>query len=160
MRTKRYFVNEYGKNHLVISGRYGSYCKINGCNFSEKEMQELGYEIQDLTADQATELTEKFAAWQRKISIEARAREMEQRKLSVEICLKAEPLEIGEGNHLWQHITTISKQMEEAYHGCGRGTAYIKDGKIIAFHYGFEQPENAPVAKAICVELSAHQILY
>ena len=27
--------------------------------------------------------------------------------------------------------------MIEAYHGSGKGIAYTKDGKLIAFHYGY-----------------------
>lgn len=160
MRTKRYFVKKNGENYPVISGRFGDYCKKNGFNHSEKDMRELGFEIQELTVEQAKELNEKYAAWQSEMNAAAREREMQLRKQSVEICLNCEPLEIGEGNHLWNHITDISEEMGEAYHGCGKGTAYIKDGKIIAFHYGYDRPDNAPSAETKQVEFSSFQILF
>lgn len=160
MKTKRYFVNGNGENHLAISGRYGEYCKIKGINYSVKEMQKLGFEIQDLTSEQAKDLSEKFAAWKCEAAAAEHEHEMQERKRCVEICLNCDPLEIGEGNHLWNHITDISEEMGEAYHGCGKGTAYISDGKIIAFHYGYSHPDNAPEAEAIQVEFSSYQILF
>ena len=51
--------------------------------------------------------------------------------------------------------------MIEAYGGCGKGTAYVIEGNVIAFHYGYEQPTNAPVnCEVIRVELSGTQICF
>lgn len=160
--TRKYFVNAYGKNAPVISGRYGDYCRLRGIAFSEKEMRKLGYEIQELTPEQALKLSEKYAVRQLELGKAEHERDMQQRKQSVEICLNCQPLEIGQGNIIWEHITTISKEMLDAYHGCGKGTAYIREGKIIAFHYGYNQPENAPTedAQVVRVEFSCLQILF
>lgn len=160
MNTKRYFVKNNGENYPAISGRFGDYCKRNGFNYSTKDMLAAGFEIQNLTTDQVKELNERYNAFQDRIKEEEHQREMQERERNVEICLNCEPLEIGEGNHLWTHITDITEGMKEAYHGCGKGTAYIKDGKIIAFHYGYDKPVNAPKAEFIYVDFSCYQILF
>lgn len=159
-KTKNYFVNETGENYPVISGRYGAYCRQGRINYSEKEMAELGYKIESLTANQVAEYDAKYAAWQKEQREHFQRIEMEKREKDVDICLNSTPLEIGEGNDLWNHITNVSEEMGGAYHGCGKGTAYIRDGKIIAFHNGYNRPANAPEAEAIQVEFSCYQILF
>ncbi len=158
MRTKLYFKK---KNQIVdlLKGRYGNYAKFFG-NSSEKKMQELGFEIVSLTREEVLNYNKLHTLEQEDIKKLAYNQKMQERAEQVSICLKSEPLEIGDGNHLWGAITSITGDMQEAYHGCGKITAYLKDGKIIAFHYGYERPDNAPTCEAIKCEVSGMQILF
>lgn len=159
MKTRNFFVKG---NQVVniINGRYGKYANYYG-NSSEKKMLGYGFEIKALTDDEVSNLKaigrqelEAQLAKEQAIKLANRAQQ-------VEICLNSEPLTVGDGNNLWTSVTNIGGGMEEAYHGCGQITAYISEGKIIAFHYGFEQPINVPVgAQPIQCEVSCHQILF
>ena len=90
-----------------------------------------------------------------------RAIEIERRAKQVDLCLASEPIVIGEGNNLWLHVTDLVGGHLEAYTGCGLATAYIADGKIIAWHYGNERPSNAPACDYVQLcEVSCTQMLF
>lgn len=158
--SKQYFVS--ATNILpAINGRYGIYAKINGYNYSEKNLTEMGYELRSLTADEVNNIMAAQKALVAQAEANRRAIEIERRAKQVELCLSDEPLAIGEGNTLWLHITDLAGGHLEAYAGCGLATAYIADGKIIAWHYGDEHPANAPACDYVQLcEVSCSQILF
>ena len=158
--SKQYFVS---KTSIIpaINGRYGLYGKLNRFNYSEKDFAKMGYELRSLTDDEVNDVMAAQKAFAAKAKANSRALELEVRAKQVEICLASEPLAIGEGNNLWLHITDLEGGHREAYSGCGLATAYIADGKIIAWHYGNERPANAPVCDYVQLcEVSCSQILF
>lgn len=143
-RKKAYFVDEHGKIFAAINGRYGFYAKNRGVNMSEKIMLNYGYNIQYLTDAEAAAESAKYNDYIKALNKRERVQRLQYAADCVTKCLEAEPLNIGGGNHLFGHITHIVGGAQEAYHGCGEGLAYVKNEQIIAFHYGFARPNNAP----------------
>lgn len=143
-RKKAYFVDEHGKIYPVLNGRYGVYAKIRCVNMSEKFMLNCGYNITYLTDAEAAAESARYNDYVKALSERDRIERLRLAAECVKICLDSEPLNIGGGNHLFGHITHIVGGAKEAYHGCGEGLAYVKNGQIIAFHYGFARPNNAP----------------
>lgn len=142
----------------ILRGRYGRYANYCG-NTSEKKMGEMGFEIVSLTREDAEECHKLFKQEKEEIMCKGYEEEMKERANQINICLNSEPLEVGQGNALWGSITNITGSMKDAYKGCGKISAYIKDGKIIAYHYGHRQPDNAPDCECIQCEVSCFQIL-
>lgn len=59
--------------------------------------------------------------------------------------------------------TLYRTDLAEGYAGCGKGTAYVADGHVIAWHYGYRMPERwaAPGgAEAVRIMLSCTQIVF
>lgn len=144
-KKKAYFVNEHGKIFAAINGRYGVYATDRGVNRSEKFMLNYGYNITYLTDAEAAAKSAKYNDYINALRERERNERLQHAADCVKICLESEPLNIGGGNHLFGHITHIVGGAQEAYHGCGEGLAYVKNGQIIAFNYGFERPNNAPI---------------
>ena len=143
-QKKAYFVDERGAIYAVLNGKYGVYAKDRGVNMSEKTMLSYGYTIQYLTNAEAAAESTRYNDYLKALRERDRIERLRLAAECVKICLEAEPLNIGGGNHLFGHITHIVGGAQEAYHGCGEGLAYVKNGQIIAFHYGFARPNNAP----------------
>ena len=153
----------------AIASRWGGYYTSGlyggRANYSEKAIAEFGYELAQVTkaeADRIKRLEVKRSARLEAKRVEA---EMAKRERAVEVCLAADPLEVkanDEGNPLVQSVVDLAgTPFIEVYHGCGRGTAYVKAGKLIAYHYGHRQPVNAPTGEdvqAIHCHLSGTQV--
>ena len=107
-------------------------------------MLNYGYHIEYLTDAEAAAESAKYNDYIKALNERERVQRLQYAADCVTKCLEAEPLNIGGGNHLFGHITHIVGGAQEAYHGCGEGLAYVKNGQIIAYHYGFERPNNAP----------------
>lgn len=158
--SKQYFVSAT-ETTPVIAGRYGAYARINGYNYSEKQMIKWGFEVRTLTTDEVNAIMAEQKARLADIKANEEAMEMARRAKQVELCLAGEPLAIGEGNQYWTAITKLEANHLEAYTGCGSATAYITDGKIIAWHYGNRRPANAPECDyAQQCEVSCTEILF
>lgn len=170
MKTETVFVNRNAASHLpvvvsILSGRYGTYSKVRGINRSEKAMMEMGYRTERLTDDEmfalaAAHKSEKDA--QDKIYHDEK---MKERFDCVAECLACEPVSVIEnegGNPYVSMIANLSDtNMIDQYGGCGKGTAYVTDNKVVAFHYGYEQPANAPDnTTAVRIEFSCTQICF
>lgn len=148
----------------VLNGKWGQYCKKGRTNFSTKTMQELGYQIVDINKEQAEAISNQLRA---DIALQNQQyfnSKLENRYNAVNICLLSKPVKIvknsGE-NTLVTHVANLGESgMIEAYEGCGKGTAYIKDNMVIAFHYGYDKPVNAPNLESVKVELSCTQLCF
>lgn len=168
MATKQYF-KRGNQITEVVNGRYGSYARFSPyglgmSNYSEKRMLEDGYEIVSLTKEEATALNEAHRQ-----EVDARNRAEYEQKMAdrfdqVTTCLASAPIEIVSnegGSRFVSAVANIKGGMEEAYHGCGKCTAYVKDGMVIAFHYGYDSPSNAPTdCNAVRCECSCYQICF
>jgi hypothetical protein len=95
-----------------------------------------------------------------------RKEDLKERYEQVDICLKAEPVQVIENEYSnispVTHVANLSNtDMIKAYKGCGKCTAYVKDGYLVAFHYGYERPDNRPKdCEAIRVEASCTQLCF
>lgn len=160
-KKKAYFVNPKGEIYAAINGKYGVYAHDRGVNMSEKFMLNCGYNITYLTDAEAAAESAKYNDYINALHERERNERLQYAADCVTKCLEAEPLNIGGGNHLFGHITHIVGGAQEAYHGCGEGLAYVKNGQIIAFQYGFERPNNAPVCDYVqSVIFSCYEILF
>lgn len=170
MKTQTVFVNResnvlYPVVVSILKGRYGSYCQVRGINRSEKAMMEMGYSIEHLTREEiialsAAQKAEKDA--QDKIYHD---KKMKERFDCVAACLSCDPVAIIEndgGNPMVAMVANLGgTSMINQYAGCGKGTAYVSDGKVVAFHYGYEQPANAPEnATVVRIGFSCTQICF
>lgn len=151
MKTSNYFVKRNSQSEdlasaiAVISGKYGNYARINGINWSEKELAKFNYTIEPLTKNEYNEI---ISNWKNKIAenvSEYEAQKLYDRSIQIDVCLASAPIEISlKESEICLTANLSNTKMIEAYHGSGKGTAYTKDGKLIAFHYGYQQPDNAP----------------
>lgn len=165
MKTARYFRKE---NALILcqSGKWGNYGTINGTNFSEKRMIDLGYKLETLSISEAKAIRAEIEAHNEALRKAWREQEMRERSLSVFFCLTDDPILITPNPNKGTEITHIaniqdSPMFADAYKGCGKGTAYVRDGHVVAYHYGHEQPANAPKdVSAFWVDLSCYQICF
>lgn len=158
--SKQYFVSAT-EIIAAINGRYGLYAKRSGYNYSEKELLKLGFELRTLTQEEVASIQEEQKAFLAQARANRRAIELERRANQVKLCLAGEPIAIGEGNALWMHITDLVGNHLEVYTGCGKATAYIRNGHIIAWHYGTERPANAPECDYVQLcEVSCSQLLF
>lgn len=158
--SKQYFVSTR-EITPAINGRYGLYAKRNGYNYSERELLKSGFELRTLTDEEVSTIVAEQKAALEQARANYRAIELERRAKQVELCLAGYPIAIGEGNDLWFHVTDLTGNHLEAYTGCGKATAYIADGKIIAWHYGEEHPANAPACDYVQLcEVSCAQLLF
>ena len=133
----------------VFSGKYGIYAKINGINYSENKLIENGYELKVLSLEEIQEIENLKALEIRN----AYDRKIEERFNTIELCLKSAPIVFTEC------IDLLNSSMIDAYSGSGKGTAYINGNKLLAFHYGYDQPSNVPQnCEVYRVQLSCHQI--
>jgi hypothetical protein len=86
----------------------------------------------------------------------------------IEATLLCEPVAIVENEHYnpkqtpIKYVASLSEtNMINHYHGCGRGVAYVKDGKVIAFRYGTEPVANEPKCdKSYQINFSCTQICF
>lgn len=163
MRTSLYFRLDT-ELYKAYVGRWGVYARYYGSNESEKKMLARGYVLEHLTAVEAAEYNRLNEEKRKRAAEEYRAEELKKRFKQVEICLKSDPLPIVPNsfpNPFVPYLAKISDGMLEAYHGCGKGTAYIRDNKVIAYHYGYEYPNNIPSSTyAVKVELSCTEICF
>lgn len=60
------------------------------------------------------------------------------------------------------HVANLSdSKMIDFYRGCGKGIAYVKNDKVVAYQYGFDKFSNAPEGcKRVRVEFSCTQICF
>jgi len=155
MRTSAYYIK--GNDiHPVISGKYGNYSKQNGANYSDKQMLNRGYTIQQLTKTQADNiLLEKYQQLKAQEEKEY-IHKMQSRFDQVEKTLSLAPKPI----ECLSTSTCFTAKIgdNEGYEGCGRGTAYIVDNNIIAWHYGYEKPSNAPNCYHTYIDISCYEI--
>lgn len=158
--SKQYFVSTT-EITPAINGRYGLYAKRNGYNYSERELLKAGFELRTLTDEEVSTIAAEQKAALEQARANRQAIELERRAKQVELCLADEPIAIGKGNDLLSHVTDLTGNHLEAYAGCGKATAYITDGKIIAWHYGNERPANAPACDYVQLcEVSCSQLLF
>lgn len=146
-------------------GVYGKSHYDSRVNLSDKKMEERGFRLAEITRQEFKRLQGLEA--KRRLRMEAKRLEMEltHRAEAVTICLSAEPLPVVSnegGNPFVRSVVDLAgTPMIEAYHGCRKGTAYVRGGHLIAFHYGHRQPHNAPsgdgVTAMLC-ELSCTQV--
>jgi hypothetical protein len=152
MHTKQYFTREEPVAILpAFSGKWGPFAKVErGLNLSEKKLEERGYVLKYLTPEEAQSYYQRVNAQ----LDEQRAMELLDRAAQVALCLTCPPVPIFDG------IAKLKGEpMRDAYHGCGKGTAYIQDGFVVAFHYGYARPENAP-GEGCKVMLSGNEIVF
>lgn len=158
--SKTYFVGTF-ETLAAINGRYGLYAKSGRVNLSEKYLLSHGYQLRELTDSEYNAVVAEQSQRIADLRKREREEEMAYRAKQIELCLASDPLIIGEGNALWRSVTSLEGGHLEAYTGCCDGTAYVSDGKIVAWHRGNEAPANAPEdTTAIRVALSGCQILY
>lgn len=133
--------------------------------YSAAAMRKKGFQLVELPKEEVDRI--KKLQTKRIVRMEARtiAYNLEQRAEAVAKCLRAEPipLQVNEGGNPFvrQVVNLSGTPMIEAYTGCGSGTAYLQSGKLIAYHYGHQQPANAPKGEDIQVrrcELSGTQV--
>lgn len=92
-----------------------------------------------------------------------KSEKLQERAEQIEICLKSNPIEISQKpKEICLTANLSGTPMIEAYHGCGKGTAYINDKvQLVAWHYGYEQPSNVPPnTSSVKVELSCTQVCF
>jgi hypothetical protein len=162
-------VSVYYKPILEVQhGRYGKYAVMNNFNYSEKKLLELGYELRAITQDEYNEIMGKYNDLVKKSNEEEYNKKIDERREQVSICLKATPVAIvdneyyGTGATPVTHVSNIfGSGMENAYHGCGKGTAYVKDNFVVGFHYGYDRPPNWPRdCDTVQVEMSCGQLCF
>ena len=171
MKTSMNFVNSNFSLLLFLpilnakSGKYGRYARVNGINYSEKRMKELGYDLKAVTKDEISKINSDFRIFNIAVMEEDRQAKLSDRFKQVETCLDSDPVEIVKNEYATSPVAFVANLkdsgMIDAYHGCGKGTAYMKEGYVIAFHYGYEKPENAPTdCESAKVELSCAQVCF
>ena len=176
MRTKNIFFNKKNRNNAkeskiivdVISGKYGYYGKYYGSNFSQKKLEKEGFELTNLSLIEIEKIKKLEKKRAIRIEKERFVKKINDRSKQVEICLNSKPLVIEENPYFGNGSTVVrfcvnlgETDMIEAYHGCGNGTAYVSDNKLVAFHYGYEAPSNIPTnCENIRVELSGTQVCF
>lgn len=148
----------------AINGRYGLYCKSPyGNNYSERAMEKDGWKLVELSKDIVDQLSKLQSKRLNRINRLYTQEKLAQRSEQVNRCLGGPPLQVERnqgGNPFVSHVVNLSDtHMIEAYRGCGKGTAYFNEsGELVAFHYGYMQPENAPEGRSLKIQLSATQI--
>lgn len=171
MKTKTIFLNKKNQKdsssfsiiEKAINGRYGYYSNYGG-NLSEKKMNEIGYTLVELNTKEVERLEKLQIKRKKRLEKQYRENKLREREDQVNICLATEPLKIEKnpnfGINPIEFIVNLSDTpMIDAYHGCGKGTAYVKNNQLIAFHYGYEQPNNTPTdCEVLQIELSSTQI--
>jgi hypothetical protein len=151
----------------IKSGKYGRYACMNGINRSEKFMTENGFSVVTMTN---VEVDQRLAIWYRKNSEAARQSEqaeMNGRIETLRISGQSKPVEIRHNaGEICKTASLNDTNMIDAYRGCGKGTAYVKDNFVHAFHYGYRLPVEASLNLelagyiAVRVELSGCQICF
>lgn len=158
MRKSNYFQKA---NYLVSAknGKYGYYTTINGINYSEKALSNKGYTFVTLTRDEAQIIENLHYAEKESESDFIYEQKMLDRTNQIKECLKSNPLpiEMIEGNRC--ATVTLTDTFLSHYDGCGKGTAYVVDGFVVAWHYGYEAPMVLN-AKSVQVMLSCSQICF
>jgi len=150
----------------VSKGRYGEYAVLNGINRSENWMRQNGWLRQEISkADFDSKLQEwnEYCASERKRFDDI---EMEERKETLLATLKCAPIEISKKDGEICYTADLQNtDMIAYYKGAGKATAYVKDGKLVGFHYGHRQPiegllAGAIVDKKIKVMMSCTQVCF
>ena len=168
----KFFINKSNKRNSssielikeAISGKYGVYAKgIYGSNLSQKKLEQNGWELVKLNTDEANNLKSLERKRKARIEKDHYNQKISERAKQVDICISGEPLMIenneGENPFVSLVVNLSNTHMIDAYHGCGKGTAYVNEsGQLVAFHYGYDKPSNAPKLKSIQVSFSATQI--
>ena len=150
----------------VSKGRFGEFARLDGSNRSVKWMLEQGYEIAEVSK---AEYEAKLQAWNDYCAAERKRfdeLEMEERKQTLLATLDCEPIEISkkEGERCFT-ADLQGTNMIDAYKGAGKATAYVKDGKLVGFHYGHRKPIEgilleAIVDKTVRVMMSCTQVCF
>lgn len=171
---KTVFINnskkEKGLNDFIRpahSGPYGIYSTSpSGLNYSEKKMKADGWQLMSINHDEFESLIQLELQISQAIQEQYTKQKLQQRADQINICLKSAPIKIEAnigGSLFVSAVANLSgTSMFEAYQGSGKGTAYVNgSNELVAFHYGYEQPENIPAnCKAVRVHLSATQICF
>lgn len=79
-----------------------------------------------------------------------------------------EPISIIENEHYKPQFTPVTHvanlantSMIDFYHGCGKGIAYVKDNKVLAFQYGYCRFSNEPEGcERVKIDFSCTQICF
>lgn len=126
-------------------------------------MAERGYSLETVTKEELKRMEKLAATRSARIAKKTAEYELTQRAEQVAICLAASPIAVRDndgGNPFVLEVVDLAgTPMIEAYHGCGKGTAYLRDGALVAFHYGHRQPTNIPAGTtAVRCELSGTQV--
>ena len=141
----------------ALQGKYGQYCKINGSNLSKKNMLDAGYELVNLSVEQMASIKEEVMS---KMQSQKDA-ELRERKKQVIACLDAEPIEISlKEGEICETANLGKTKMADHYRGCGVGTAYVVDNKVVAWHYGFRSIFSPEGSTAFRVQFSSYQICF
>lgn len=171
IQTNKKELKKSGNYELVFQahhGSYGYYAQSTYIKKSKKRMEKEGFilvEEQDERVSKLNSLSRKRKARLEKIWKEKKLKE---RAIQIELCLKTAAIPIQENEYFGNGLTPVKSvvnlagtSMIEAYTGCGKGTAYVRKNKLVAFHYGYDQPSNAPLNTEIHkVELSSTQICF
>lgn len=166
MTTKNYLIytNQIGFPVIlpVLKGKYGSYTKMNGFNRSIKYALDLGYKEENLSKEEIMQVEKNHEIFRNDFFAKQEILKLKEREEQVQLCLDSEPVEISlKENEICLTVDLSGTKMIEAYHGCGKGTAYTKEGKLIAFHYGYQQPTNAPIDCIVAkVVMSCTQVCF
>ncbi|MCT4602468.1 MAG: hypothetical protein N4A59_06165 [Marinifilum sp.] len=169
----KYFVNEKAKKQsnctdiirTAYNGPYGYYANsiYSSLKKSEKKMQADGFKLVELTSEESEKLRKLAQKRANRIARKIKENKLKERAEQISKCMQNEPLPIVSndgGAAEVSEIVNLTGSMLETYQGCGKGTAYVKDGKLIAWHYGYEKPENAPDVENGPVLLSGTQICF
>jgi len=149
----------------IRKGPHGEYAYFQYENISMSMTKALErYDIKNLTTEQISKIEAEHKALHDKMQAEFYEQKMKERFNCVESCLVCAPLLIELNPNAEQSgipaIAKIDGEMAKNYKGIGKGMAYIKEGVVIAFHYGFEQPTNAPKVQTRRVQFSSHEICF
>ncbi len=151
-----------------INGRYGIYAKVNGINYSDKKMLEDGYEFRDASQEEIAELMSDWKNYHIELQKGFQHQKLQDRQDQINVCLTCEPISITPNEYYGNGLTPVTDvcnlsgtKMIEVYQGCGKGTAYIRENRLVAFHYGYEQPNNVPTdCNVVRVEMSCTQVCF
>ena len=159
----------------ATSGRYGYFHRDGVLNISEKKLNAKGYVLSRYRKHEALELIEERRQYKQERRDAQAAREIAEREATVAACLEAGPVSLDPNTEGTPFVPTVANlkdtAMIEQYHGCGRGTAYVKDNQLIAFHYGtvrwsregapINLPDNLPEGcTAYAVMMSCTQVCF
>lgn len=154
-----------GEVKPLLSGKYGDYAISNGFRFGLKKWLGWGYEERMMTREEVEAAGYKYREYEASVAEERRRAKLEARAAQVELC--SVPLPILPNPHYnplltpFTEVVNLTGGMLDAYHGAGKGTAYVRDNAVIAWHYGYDRPNNAPSdCIPIAVELSCTQICF
>lgn len=118
--------------------------------------------LSDVGSKKARAKAESLNTENARIRAEWEADKMRQRADAIAHCLNCNPVEISQKNgEICETANLSDSQMIEVYKGCGKGTAYLRGSNVVAWHYGYQQPDNVPTdVQSVAVVLSCTQICF